>query len=355
MNRQAVAQPLEVQPGHLVWDKSRGEIDVVEAYANWKKLHDQQVIVETEAITDVELEPLPTPVASHSETLISIPQSYKPQLRSGLVPQVQHRRYEFLQSETAFADSIYSPEPTPLLLSTSSLSLPRLSPKSVSWAVGQALVVASVFLIILFSSPLLAMEMQSIANKLDLRLDQQFSFLFSGNSGTPTTTTQSTEGVSLTREEEVIPPEEERFRVVIPKISVDANVIPNVDSSRPELYEQALKEGIAHAKGTALPGEENSYNRTVFIFGHSTSSSLALSRYNTIFYNLKDLDEGDTIDVWFWGNKFTYKVTEKLVLEPDDVGWLDPQTEKDQLILQTCWPPGSVAKRLIVIAEPVRD
>ncbi|KKU23326.1 MAG: SrtC [Microgenomates group bacterium GW2011_GWA1_46_15] len=120
-------------------------------------------------------------------------------------------------------------------------------------------------------------------------------------------------------------------------------------------YEEALKHGVAHAKGTGLPGDDGGINKTIVIFSHSTNGSWNITKYNALFYSLKDLKEEDQIQVWFWGKEYWYKVKEKKVIEPNDVSFLKPQMDTEKLILQTCWPPGTISKRLLIVAERVQN
>ncbi|HSW89936.1 MAG TPA: sortase [Patescibacteria group bacterium] len=157
-----------------------------------------------------------------------------------------------------------------------------------------------------------------------------------------------------TEDPRAIIPAEKQFQIQIPKIGVDSRVIANVDPSDETAYAAALKQGVAHAMGTDLPGVEDAHTKTVYIFGHSTNAPWNISKYNALFYNLKDLSAGDFIRVWFWGKEYDYSVTDRKILAADDVSYLQPQTEKDQLVLQTCWPPGTSLNRLIVVAQPVK-
>ena len=138
------------------------------------------------------------------------------------------------------------------------------------------------------------------------------------------------------------------FSVVIPAIDAKANVIANVDPSKKKDYLEALKKGIAHAKGTYFPGQ----NGTIFLFSHSTDSPLNFARYNAIFYLLKKLEIGDEIIVFFADKKYIYKVNEVKVADAGDTSWLEPKSSGEELILMTCDPPGTTWRRLLVIAKP---
>ncbi len=155
------------------------------------------------------------------------------------------------------------------------------------------------------------------------------------------------------RKPEVIPPEEKQFQLLIPKLDANMKVVANVDAGDETAYKAALKKGVAHAAGSGLPGEDNTTNKSIYIFGHSTNAIWNIAKYNALFYSLKDLSAGDEIILWFWGKEFRYEVEKIVKVDPADLTYLAPQVLEDQLILQTCWPPGTTWKRLLVIAKPI--
>lgn len=147
------------------------------------------------------------------------------------------------------------------------------------------------------------------------------------------------------------------FSIYIPKIDARAPVVENVDPSRPSEYLKALKQGVAHAKGTVFPGVSGG----TFLFAHS-SDLLGSTNYNTVFYLLRELEpstdgrKGDEIYVFFLDKLYKYRVIEKHVVAAEDTSWINNAKQgQERLILQTCWPPGTALKRLIVVAEPVKD
>lgn len=139
------------------------------------------------------------------------------------------------------------------------------------------------------------------------------------------------------------------FSVAIPKIGANAKVIPNVDSTSEKEYLLALSKGVAHAKGTAFPG----LNGNIYLFAHSADNFWNVGRYNAIFYLLKELEAGDDISIFFLGKRFNYVVNDKQIVDPTEVSHIQPNIGKgEKLILQTCWPPGTTWKRLLVFARP---
>ncbi|MBI2622120.1 sortase [Candidatus Microgenomates bacterium] len=140
------------------------------------------------------------------------------------------------------------------------------------------------------------------------------------------------------------------FSLYIPKINARAPVISNVDPSNPEAMKEALMRGVAHAAGSRFPGIDGA----TYLFAHSTDVAWNVSQYNAIFYLLRELEPNDEIYVFFLNKAYKYKVSQKHVTAANDTSWLTKSSNGSQrLILQTCWPPGTTWKRLIIVAEPV--
>lgn len=150
---------------------------------------------------------------------------------------------------------------------------------------------------------------------------------------------------------EFLEPVSSKFGIIIPKIGANAPIAPNIDAGNPDIYLAALKKGVAHAAGTVFPGVTGN----IFLFAHSTDDFWNVGRYNAIFYLLKELEKGDEVDVFLNGKRHIYRVTNKLVVDPTEIEYLTRQTNYEQLTLQTCWPPGTTFKRLIVLAVPEKD
>ncbi len=137
------------------------------------------------------------------------------------------------------------------------------------------------------------------------------------------------------------------FSITIPKIGITSDVIPNVDPSSPDDYNEKLMRGVAHAKGSYLPGQQG----TIFLFSHSTDSPVNILQYNAKFYAAKDLDFGDEIIIDYHGKSYKYIVENKLITEANDIETI--RNSGADLILQTCWPPGTDWNRLLILAKQV--
>lgn len=136
------------------------------------------------------------------------------------------------------------------------------------------------------------------------------------------------------------------FHLLIPSLSVNAPVIPDVDGGDKDTYFKALQGGVAHFSGTAKPGEGSN----IFIFGHSSYYAWDPGDYKEVFKNLEDIKEGDEIDLWYQSKKYKYIVTVTKIVDPGDVSVLKP-TPTEQVTLMTCVPVGTDENRLIVIGK----
>lgn len=149
--------------------------------------------------------------------------------------------------------------------------------------------------------------------------------------------------------EKILVPPDINFSVVIPKIGAAERIQANVDPSNEKEYLEVLRHSIAHAKGTSFPG----MGQTTYLFAHSADNFWDVGRYNAVFYLLKDLNNGDDIYVFFQGKRYNYKVYDKQIIDPSQTSIISAsQGEGERLILQTCWPPGTSWKRLLIFAKP---
>jgi len=133
----------------------------------------------------------------------------------------------------------------------------------------------------------------------------------------------------------------------IPSIRAAGQIIPNVDPWEKGKYLPELQKGIAQALGTSLPGEGG----TTYLFAHSFDDPWNITRYNTAFYKINQLNSGDEILVYRNGDPLKYKVTKKITVSPKEVQYIK-EDQGNVLILQTCTPIGTDWNRLLVFAEP---
>ncbi|MDP9805744.1 sortase A [Trueperella bonasi] len=125
-------------------------------------------------------------------------------------------------------------------------------------------------------------------------------------------------------------------RIVIPAINVD---LPVYHGTRPHVLER----GVGHLFGTDLP-----------VGGSGTHSVLTAHtglQTATLFDNLADLKEGDSIYIDVYGEKLSYVVVGTEVVLPEETESLYKEKGRDLLTLVTCTPYGVNSHRLLVHAE----
>lgn len=139
--------------------------------------------------------------------------------------------------------------------------------------------------------------------------------------------------------------------LIIPKINVDVPVIYGVGYDNASQM-KAMEKGVAHF---AIPGADSvpgQIGNTV-ISGHSSNDLFDPGDYKFIFAQLEKLQQGDTIFMHYDSVRYTYTVTKKEVVMPNQVDKLTYPTTKPVLTLITCTPLGTAQKRLLVTAEQV--
>lgn len=146
-------------------------------------------------------------------------------------------------------------------------------------------------------------------------------------------------------------PADWNFSILIPELKLNAKVIASTNPANSFEYKTALEEGVAHAQGSSFPDQSG----TVYIFGHSTDYPWNIAHYNALFYPLRYLDKGEEIILIYNKKNFVYQVIDKKVVDPEALEYLYSQDEEKRLILQTCWPPGTTWKRLIIVASPIES
>ncbi len=149
-----------------------------------------------------------------------------------------------------------------------------------------------------------------------------------------------------TTKAEIIPLDT-KLGIVIPKIGANSSIIKDVDPLNSKIYQQALTLGVAHAKGTPLPGDPGNS----FLFAHSSVDFIQASKYNSVFYLLSKLEIGDQIDIYKEGKRINFYVTEKKIVEAEAISYLTSTNSDPSITLMTCWPPGTDLKRLLVVAK----
>ncbi len=125
-------------------------------------------------------------------------------------------------------------------------------------------------------------------------------------------------------------------RISVPKIDLESVIVEGTTH-------KALLLGPGHLKDTPAPGE----------LGNSVISG----HRDTFFRHIRELEKGDTLTVQREGKTFTYEVTGKKIVEPDDLSVIRPVKDR-QLTLITCYPTyyiGPAPKRLVVFSKMIGE
>jgi len=139
-------------------------------------------------------------------------------------------------------------------------------------------------------------------------------------------------------------------KIIIPKINVEMPVVYDEPSIEESAVQKALENGVLHYGTTPNPGEIGNS----VIFGHSSNNILNRGKYKFAFVLLKRLEMDDTFMLQKDGKRYIYRVFDKRVVKPDEVGVLGSISDKSATAtLITCDPPGTSLNRLIVSGEQI--
>lgn len=149
--------------------------------------------------------------------------------------------------------------------------------------------------------------------------------------------------------ENILPIEavDNNFSIIIPKIGVNAPIVKDVTTSNEISYMNALRDGVAHAKGTSLPGEEGN----IFLFAHSSLNFWQLGPYATVFNLLNKLEDDDTVTLVYDGKRYVYRVYETDVVPGWDTTPFKQEYDESVVTLITCDPPGTTINRRVIKAR----
>lgn len=203
----------------------------------------------------------------------------------------------------------------------------KIKSKAWFWPVAIAVIVVLIFLFLQFNSVIAA----KIAAFITPGSSETQTIIVGSGSNTPTS----------------LEP-----RVIIPKINVNAPVTYGLTSLDEKTVQTALQNGPVNypvAGATAVPGQKGN----TVILGHSSADVFAPGNYKFIFVQLNRLTQGDLFYLDYGKTRYTYKVAQTKVINPNQVDQLNLGTDKPYATLVTCDPPGTIARRLLVIAEQV--
>ncbi len=140
-------------------------------------------------------------------------------------------------------------------------------------------------------------------------------------------------------------------KLIIPKINVDVPVIYDIGNDYNSQM-SAMAKGVAQF---AIPGANSHPGQigNTVIAGHSSNDLFDGGDYKFIFAQLDKLNIGDTIYANYNSVRYTYIVSKRQVVSPENVSSLVYPTTKPILTLLTCTPIGTALNRLLITAEQV--
>ena len=142
-------------------------------------------------------------------------------------------------------------------------------------------------------------------------------------------------------------------RIIIPKIWKNVPLVDiknrNIDWEKElnNIFMKELEKGVVRYPGSGIPWKIGAS----FIFWHSSNFPWIKWEYNDVFALLDKVTYNDEIVVYYWQEKFVYKIKEKKVIKPGDVSVLERNQKKSEITLMTCWPIWTTLNRLIVTWE----
>lgn len=139
-------------------------------------------------------------------------------------------------------------------------------------------------------------------------------------------------------------------RLVIASLGLDVPLVYVAEKSE-AAFQIALRDGVVHYPGTALPGQPGN----AYYFGHSSDYAWAKGDYKTVFATLTKIEIGARIVAsGADGTPYAYVVTGTRVVSPKDLSVLDQgDGTARRLSLQTSYPLGTALKRFVVEAKLV--
>lgn len=140
--------------------------------------------------------------------------------------------------------------------------------------------------------------------------------------------------------------------VIIPKLSVKAPIVFDIEDQSEASSQEALKNGVLYFPvngANARPGEKGN----TVVLGHSSADAFSGGDYKFIFVQLNRLVAGDLFYIDYNGVRYTYEIMEKKVIAPTDLQQLNLGSKEPFATLITCDPPGTALNRLLVIGRQI--
>ncbi|WP_264740314.1 class D sortase [Cytobacillus firmus] len=123
----------------------------------------------------------------------------------------------------------------------------------------------------------------------------------------------------------------------IPRLKADLPIIEGTD-------ENELEKGVGHYSKTVFPGQSDQ----ILLSGHR----------DTVFRSLGELGIGDIFQVSMPYGKFTYEITDSMIVDADDTTVIRSTAPHEILTVSTCYPfsyVGNAPSRYILNAKRIQN
>ncbi len=138
----------------------------------------------------------------------------------------------------------------------------------------------------------------------------------------------------------------EKNEINIPSLGVTAPLVEAGGITEKE-YRESLDRGVMHFPGTSFPGEVG----LSVVLGHSAPPNWPKIKHDWVFTEINNLQEGDEIEICYNNEKWIYTVMseedgKKIYEVGEGVPPLFPGKNRKEIVLMSCWPPGSRDSRI---------
>ncbi|HWZ65767.1 MAG TPA: sortase [Patescibacteria group bacterium] len=141
-------------------------------------------------------------------------------------------------------------------------------------------------------------------------------------------------------------------KLIIPKLNIDVPVVYDLRSLDNKTVQDALTRGVVNYR---LPGADSAPGQAgnTVILGHSSNDVFDPGDYKFAFVLLDRLEPGDIFYLHYSGQRYIYRVSDKKIINPNQLGALQVSTSKPVATLVTCTPVGTALQRLLVFADQI--
>lgn len=140
-------------------------------------------------------------------------------------------------------------------------------------------------------------------------------------------------------------------RLVIPRIGKNVPLINVPGHKNWKQLESTIQSGLQNGVVVHPVSHEPGNFGNFFLTGHSSYYAWDKGRFKDVFALLHEVNEGDTVEIYWEGKKYVYKMREKKVVSPTAVEILKQPKNEKVITLMTCTPVGTNTNRLILVGE----